>query len=44
LRATARIALAALVVIGSLALLHPSALQGLLPGFPPPVFHHPAQW
>jgi type IV secretion system protein VirD4 len=44
LRATAGVAFAGLVVLGGAALLHPSGLQGLLPGFAPPVFHHPARW
>jgi hypothetical protein len=44
LRATAGAALVALIVLGGAALLYPSGLQGLLLGFAPPVFHHPARW
>ena len=41
-RAAAGAALAATVIAGAV-LLHPSGLQTLLPGFAPPVFHHPAR-
>jgi hypothetical protein len=39
MRATAGAALAAVVALGAVMLLHPSALHALAP----PVFHHPAR-
>ena len=40
-RALVPAALLAALALGGAALLRPSALHGLLPGFAPPVFHHP---